>query len=358
MGKTPFERTIAVTGGAGFIGSNLLLHLVPKYPQYRFVNLDALTYAGNLANLKALEPAENYLFERLDIRDGDAVSDTFHRNEIDAVIHLAAESHVDRSILGPDPFIQTNVAGTQNLLEAAVARMDAGAEFRFHHVSTDEVFGSLGPHDPGFVETSAYAPNSPYAASKAAADHLVRAWSATYMLDVLITNCSNNFGPYQFPEKLLPLVIRNAVAGEPIPVYGDGQQIRDWLYVEDHCHALDTAFFRGRAGETYLIGGRNQMTNLELIGLVCDLLDSRLGGDKRRELISFVSDRPGHDRRYAINPGKIEQELDWRPRHRFEKALEKTIDWYLTNKDWLDACTTGEYRTYYEQNYGARAKTS
>lgn len=358
MGADSFERTIAVTGGAGFIGSNLLLMLVPKYPRYRFVNMDALTYAGNLTNLTPIESAPNYRFERLDIRDREATVDYFHTHEIDSVIHLAAESHVDRSILGPDPFIQTNVAGTQHLLEAAIERMDRGVPFRFHHVSTDEVFGSLAPDDPPFTEKSGYAPNSPYAASKAAADHLVRAWQSTYMLDCVITNCSNNFGPYQFPEKLLPLVIRNAIAGEPIPVYGDGLQIRDWLFVVDHCRAIDDVFHRGEAGQTYLIGGRNEQTNLTLIKLVCDLLDSTLGGGPRRELITFVKDRPGHDKRYAIDPSKIETDLSWRTKHRFEKALEQTVTWYIENQAWLDACVTGEYRTYYEKNYGDRSGVS
>jgi dTDP-glucose 4,6-dehydratase len=354
MGIPAFERTIAVTGGAGFIGSNLLRLLVPKYPHYLFVNIDLLTYAGNLANLKEIESAANYRFERLDICDASGISGCFAEYQVDAVIHLAAETHVDRSILGPEAFIHTNVQGTQHLLEAAVERQNAGASFRFHHVSTDEVFGALGPDDPPFTEMSGYSPNSPYAASKAAADHLVRAWHATYGLDCVITNCSNNYGPYQFPEKLLPLVIRNAVAAREIPVYGDGRQIRDWLYVVDHCAALDAVFHRGMSGETYLIGGRNEMTNLALIENVCDLIDKKLGGKSRRELIRFVKDRPGHDRRYAINPQKIEYYLLWQPSRQFTRTLEMTVDWYLANEAWLSACVSGEYQRYYEKNYSQR----
>ena len=354
MASQRFERKIAVTGGAGFIGSNLLRLLVPKYPSYLFVNIDLLTYAGNLTNLKEIEAAPNYRFEKLDVCDAEGVGRCFEEHGIDAVIHLAAESHVDRSILGPEVFIHTNVQGTQHLLESAVHRMDAGVAFRFLHVSTDEVFGSLEAGEAPFTERRGYAPNSPYAASKAAADHLVRAWQTTYGLDCVITNCSNNFGPYQFPEKLLPLVIRNAVAGVDIPVYGDGQQLRDWLFVGDHCAALDAVFHRGVSGETYLVGGRNEMTNLALIEKVCDVIDARLGGETRRGLVRFVKDRPGHDRRYAIDPQKIEDELHWRPSKRFARTLEDTIDWYLANEAWLQGCESGEYLKYYEQNYGHR----
>lgn len=354
MTSSGFKRHIAVTGGAGFIGSNLLRRLVPSYPHYLFVNLDLLTYAGNLGNLAELEHSPNYRFERIDVCDAGSVSRCFADHKIDGVIHLAAETHVDRSIMGPEAFIHTNVQGTQHLLEAAVERMEAGVAFRFHHVSTDEVFGALGPADPPFTEKSGYAPNSPYAASKAAADHLVRAWQATYGLDCVITNCSNNYGPYQFPEKLLPLVIRNAVAGREIPVYGDGLQIRDWLYVVDHCAALDAVFHRGESGETYLIGGRNEMTNLALIEQVCALVDRKLGGQPRRELIRFVKDRPGHDRRYAICPDKIEADLQWQPSRQFARTLEATVDWYLANQAWLANCESGEYQQYYEKNYANR----
>ncbi len=350
MSKARFSSTIAVTGGAGFIGSNLLTFLVGHHHDRLFVNLDTLTYAGNLANLKSIEDSPNYRFVKLDIADSIAVEAAFDQFQFDGVIHLAAETHVDRSILGPHPFIRTNVVGTLTLLEA-VRR--SGRRIRFHHVSTDEVFGSLGPTGL-FREDSPYRPSSPYAASKASADHLVRAYHQTYGLDCVITNCSNNFGPYQFPEKLIPLTIRNAVAGETIPVYGDGLQVRDWLYVADHCRALDLVYREGITGGTYLIGADNELTNRELIQGVCRELDRRLGGGPREKLMRTVADRPGHDRRYAMDSAKIRQELGWAPSVSFDDAIATTVDWYLTHADWLDACVTGEYRKYYELNYANR----
>lgn len=346
-------RRIAVTGGAGFIGSNLLLYLVPKYPQYGFVNIDCLTYAGNLSNLAAIESADNYRFVKVNICDYQALSDVFQNYDVDAVIHLAAESHVDRSITGPADFITTNIVGTFNLLEIARERSKT-KPFRFHHVSTDEVFGSLG--ETGFfTEESRYRPNSPYSASKASADHLVRAFNKTYGLDVVTTNCSNNYGPYQFPEKLIPLMIRNAVAGLPLPVYGDGMNIRDWLYVEDHCEALDLVFHEGQTGRTYNIGGHNEITNIELVKLLCSTLDEILGGDPRENLITYVKDRPGHDRRYAIDASRIEAELGWRPKYTFQEGLRKTVQWYLDHSEWLENCVSGEYLQYYARMYHNRA---
>jgi len=347
------KRHIAVTGGAGFIGSNLLLHLVPKHSDCLFVNIDCLTYAGNLANLRAIENADNYVFEKIDICDFDTLKECFERHQIDCVIHLAAESHVDRSITGPAAFVAANINGTFNLLELARAAHERGVPFRFHQVSTDEVFGSLGATGY-FTEESRYRPNSPYSASKAAADHLVRAYHKTYGLDTVTTNCSNNYGPYQFPEKLLPLMIRNATTGKPLPVYGDGCQIRDWLYVEDHCEALDLVFFEGQAGETYNIGGHNEIENIELVRMLCRTLDEMLGGKPREDLIEFVKDRPGHDRRYAIDPGYIKKKLGWVPRHTFEQGLRLTIQWYLDHEEWLEGCLSGDYRRYYEMNYGKR----
>ncbi len=348
-----FRRQVIVTGGAGFIGSNLLLHLVPKYPDYLFVNVDCLTYAGNLNNLTAIESAPNYRFARVNICDYDALKQLFEVYDIDSVIHLAAETHVDRSITGPAAFIQTNILGTFNLLELARAKHADGKAFRFHHVSTDEVYGSLG--ETGyFTEDTPYKPNSPYSASKAAGDHLVRAYHQTYGLDVVTTNCSNNYGPYQFPEKLIPLMIRNALAGMSLPVYGDGGNVRDWLYVGDHCQAIDLVFHQGKPGRTYNIGGHNEITNIELVRLLCRTLDEMVGGGPREELITFVKDRPGHDRRYAIDASRISDELGWTPEHTFESGLRDTIRWYLDNQDWLEACVSGEYRKYYEQMYDNR----
>lgn len=348
-----FQRRVIVTGGAGFIGSNLLLLLVCKYPQYLFVNVDVLTYAGNASNLREIEGSDNYRFERIDICDLPALRSCFEKYNPDGVIHLAAESHVDRSIDGPSPFIQTNIVGTFNLLQLALAARDHGVNVRFHHVSTDEVYGSLGSSG-SFGEDSPYAPNSPYSASKASGDHLVRAFRRTYDLDVVITNCSNNYGPYQFPEKLIPLVINNARLGKSLPIYGDGRHVRDWLYVEDHCHALDLVFHQGTPGRCYNIGARNEIANVDLVRRLCRLLDRRLGGGPREKLIEFVADRPGHDRRYAIDSSRIEQELNWRPRYSLGDGLECTVDWYLSHEQWLADCTSGQYRQYYQKMYGDR----
>ncbi len=348
-----FKRRIAITGGAGFIGSNLLLYLVPRYPENLFVNIDMLTYAGNLSNLKPIEVSRNYIFEKIDIRDFDSLQNCFNKYEIDGVIHLAAESHVDRSIIGPAEFITTNILGTFNLLEIARIITAAGKGFRFHQVSTDEVFGSLGTTGY-FTESTPYNPNSPYSASKASADHLVRAYHHTYGLDTVTTNCSNNYGPYQFPEKLIPLVIRNAMAGIPIPVYGDGKNIRDWLFVEDHCSALDLVFQKGKSGETYNIGGRNEIENIQIVSDICRIID-RIKGDKNRQsLITYVKDRLGHDRRYAIDASLIETELGWKPSYSFEEGLLKTVNWYLDNEEWLYSCISGKYLEYYAKQYHER----
>ena len=348
-----FEKRIMVTGGAGFIGSNLLLYMIPKYPRYLFVNIDCLTYAGNLLNLTTIERSDNYKFERIDICDFDSLRECFAEHDIDSIIHLAAESHVDRSIIGPAEFIQTNIIGTYNLLELARKRIEEGKKFRFHHVSTDEVFGSLG--ETGyFTEQTGYNPNSPYSASKASSDHLVRAYHKTYGLDAVTTNCSNNYGPYQFPEKLIPLMIRNACAGLPLPVYGDGKHIRDWLYVEDHCRALDLIFHEGKSGKTYNVGGHSEIENIKLVRLLCRLLDEMLGGGPREKLITFVKDRPGHDRRYAIDPSLIANELGWKPSYKLEDGLRKTIKWYIDNSQWLEKCVSGEYLRYYEMMYAGR----
>jgi dTDP-glucose 4,6-dehydratase len=348
-----FRRKIVVTGGAGFIGSNLLLYLVPRYPEYLFINVDCLTYAGNLTNLQDVENAPNYVFEKLNICDMSRMRECFDRYEVDAVIHLAAESHVDRSISEPAEFIKTNLVGTFVLLELARQRAEKTGAFRFLHVSTDEVYGSLGPTG-SFSETSPYRPNSPYSASKAGGDHLVRAYHQTYGLDTVTTNCSNNYGPYQFPEKYIPLIIRNAKAGMPLPLYGDGRAVRDWLYVEDHCRALDLVFHHGVSGRTYNIGANNELTNVELATRVCRLLDEMLGGGPREKLITFVEDRPGHDRRYAIDSTRIRTELGWKPQFTFEEGLRKTVRWYLDNEDWLESCISGEYRRYYEKMYADR----
>jgi dTDP-glucose 4,6-dehydratase len=351
------DKTILITGGAGFIGSHVVRLFVQQYPDYRIVNVDALTYAGNLENLRDVEDAANYIFEKVDITDAAAVEALFDRYRPDGVIHLAAESHVDRSITDPNSFIQTNVMGTANLLNAARAAWKGREEGkRFYHVSTDEVYGSLG--DEGlFLETTPYDPQSPYSASKAASDHLVRAYGNTYGLPFVLTNCSNNYGPNHFPEKLIPLFIHNIQTGKPLPVYGDGKYTRDWLYVVDHARAIDTVYHNGRAGETYNIGGFNEWQNVELVKLLCKLMDEKLGrppgtADK---LITYVKDRPGHDRRYAIDATKIERELGWRPSVTFEEGLSKTIDWYLQNDEWLQHVTSGAYQHYYEQQYGNAA---
>jgi dTDP-glucose 4,6-dehydratase len=348
-----FSRRIIITGGAGFIGSNLLLYLVPKYPDYLFINIDCLTYAGNLSNLKLIEGGPNYCFEKIDICKFEELKQCFEKYQPDGLIHLAAESHVDRSITGPADFVQTNILGTFNLLELARGLLSSGKSFRFHHISTDEVFGSLG-NAGHFTEETPYRPNSPYSATKAGSDHLVRAYYKTYGLDTVTTNCSNNYGPYQFPEKLIPLMIRNAGLGLPLPVYGDGRNIRDWLYVEDHCRAIDLVFHRGKSGETYNIGGHNEIENIELVQIICKILNDKIGGEPKEKLITFVKDRPGHDRRYAIDASYIEKTLGWKPIFTFEEGIAKTVEWYLNNRDWLENCVSGEYAKYYEKNYSNR----
>ena len=349
-------QSILVTGGAGFIGSNYLLHAVPAYPDAQFVNLDALTYAGNLANLAGIESSDNYHFVRGDVNDASLLEGLFGEFGFDAVVHFAAESHVDRSILDPTAFIQTNVQGTLVLLQAARdAWKGSDRECLFHHISTDEVFGSLGA-DGHFTADTPYAPRSPYAASKASADHLVRAFATTYGLPTVITNTSNNYGPYQFPEKLIPLVIRNAVAGEPIPVYGKGENVRDWLYVEDHVKALDQVLRQSPAGSTWLIGGDQEITNLELVERLLDEVDIQTGKEPgtRRSLIRFVTDRPGHDFRYALDSSPVKDALGWQPEHDLESGLRKTVRWYLDHIQWMESILEGDYLTYYEAQYGSR----
>ncbi|MGA9472268.1 MAG: dTDP-glucose 4,6-dehydratase [Terriglobales bacterium] len=352
------EDLILVTGGAGFIGSNFILQWIAS-EHARVVNLDKLTYAGNLNNLHTIEAHPSYRFERGDILDRKLLPTLLAREQPRAVVHFAAESHVDRSIHGPDDFIRTNVNGTFALLEetraywSALPESDRGA-FRFLHVSTDEVYGSLGSSDPAFTENTPYAPNSPYSASKAASDHLARAYHHTYGLPILTTNCSNNYGPLQFPEKLIPLVILNACQDKPLPVYGDGKNIRDWLYVEDHCRAIRAVLARGRVGETYNIGGRSEKNNLEIVGSICKLLDQLRPNDPtvpHNKLITFVKDRPGHDRRYAMNTEKIQRELDWHPQETFATGIEKTIRWYLEHDDWVRDVTSGSYRQWMTKQY-------
>ncbi len=344
-----FEKTILVTGGAGFIGINLVEYLTGKYPRYLIVNLDCLTYAANEKSLAKVNTRPNHRFEKIDITDKDAVTGCFDRYRPDGVIHLAAETHVDRSIKNPAEFIETNIKGTFNLLECARDLFDNGHAIRFHHISTDEVFGSETT-GAKFTEGSKYYPNSPYAASKASADHLVRAYNQTFGMDNITTNCGNNFGPYQFPEKLIPLTILNALEKRPVPVYGDGRQIRDWIYVIDHCRGIDTVFHGGKTGETYNVGARNEIANIDLVNMICDILDKRLGGS-HGDLIEHTGDRPGHDRRYAIDPSKLEKELGWKPEYVFAEALEATIDWYLANKDWLYSCINDDYREYRREQY-------
>lgn len=339
-----------VTGGAGFIGSALVRHLI-QTSDIKIVNVDALTYAGNLESLSGVENHPNYCFEQVDIRDAQQVNRLFHQYQPDAIMHLAAESHVDRSIDGPAAFIETNIIGTYNLLEAARAHWKdlakaAKQQFRFHHISTDEVYGSL-PETGYFVETSPYQPNSPYSASKASSDHLVKAWHHTYGLPVILTNCSNNYGPYQFPEKLIPLMILNALEGKPLPVYGKGDNIRDWLYVDDHVKALIVALTKGTVGETYNIGGHNEKTNLEVVKAVCALLDELVPDSPYKpheSLLVFVEDRPGHDQRYAIDASKIKNDLDWEPEETFETGLRKTVQWYLDNREWCRRVQDGSYQ--------------
>ncbi len=352
--------TLLVTGGAGFIGSNFVLDWLAGSDE-AVVNLDALTYAGNRRNLAAVDGDARHIFVHGDIGDFDLVAKLLAEHQPRAVLHFAAESHVDRSIHGPEDFIQTNIVGTFRLLEAVRAYHGqlpgkARNAFRFLHVSTDEVYGSLGRDDPAFSETRRYAPNSPYAASKAASDHLVRAYCHTYGLPVLTSNCSNNYGPYQFPEKLIPLVIHNALAGKPLPIYGDGQQVRDWLYVGDHCAALHRVLEAGRVGETYNVGGWNEKTNLEVVRTLCALLDElrpRADGQSYAMQITFVADRPGHDRRYAIDAGKLERELGWQPAESFETGIRRTVRWYLDHPDWVEQVTSGAYRDWVGHHYGA-----
>ena len=352
-----------VTGGAGFIGANFVQLAILEWGR-PIVTLDALTYSGNLANLEAVRHDPRHTFVHGDIGDAELVTRLLAEYRPAAIVHFAAESHVDRSILGPRAFLQTNVSGTFELLEAAREYWASlpGVErdaFRFLHVSTDEVYGSLSPSEPAFTETTAYAPNSPYSASKAASDMLVRAWHHTYGLPVLTTNCSNNYGPYQFPEKLIPLMILNALTGKPLPVYGDGLNVRDWLYVEDHCRAVARVLEAGRLGETYCVGGGNEQANLTVVHVLCDLLDElspRADGQSYRDQISFVTDRPGHDRRYAIDATKLQTELGWAPRENFASGLRKTVEWYLSNEGWIADVTTGAYRDWLDTHYGEAAE--
>jgi dTDP-glucose 4,6-dehydratase len=351
---------LLVTGGAGFIGSNFVLHRIADGDA--IINLDALTYAGNLANLESIANEARHVFVHGDISDTALVGRVLQQYQPRAVIHFAAESHVDRSIHGPEVFVQTNVIGTLRLLDAVRAYWaDLSAtrrdDFRFLHVSTDEVYGSLGRNDPAFIETTAYAPNSPYSASKAGSDHLVRAYQHTYGLPTLTTNCSNNYGPFQFPEKLIPLMVQNGVQGKPLPVYGDGLNVRDWLHVEDHCRAIDAVLERGRVGETYNVGGNSERTNIEVVETICRILDELKPSSHRPRhsvLIDFVKDRPGHDRRYAIDARKIETELGWRPAETFETGIRKTVRWYLENQSWVEAIINGSYRDWIKKNYGER----
>lgn len=350
-------KNILITGGAGFIGSHAVRHFVKKYPNYKIVNLDKLTYAGNLENLKDLENSENYFFIRGDIADSELLEGIFSEHNIDSVIHLAAESHVDRSIVSPMDFIQTNVIGTYALLNAAkkfwlTTNNKQQTTNLFYHISTDEVYGSLGASGY-FTETTPYDPRSPYSASKASSDHLVMAYHHTYKLPVVITNCSNNYGPYQFPEKLIPLIIHNIVHNKPLPVYGKGENVRDWLFVQDHIEAMDIAFHKGKDGETYNIGGSNEWKNIDLVRKICSIMDGKLNrtAGTSEKLITFVKDRAGHDLRYAIDSTKIQRELAWKPAHKFESGIELTIDWYLNNSEWLAHVTSGAYQKYYKEQY-------
>jgi len=355
-------KHMLITGGCGFIGSNFVRHTLEHYKEYRLINLDKLTYAGNPGNLTDIENSPRYRFVKGDICDADLVRKIFAEEKIDTVVHFAAESHVDRSITGPAEFIRTNIMGTFTLLEAAREAWlkngnSAGKEYRFLHVSTDEVYGSLG-ETGAFQETTPYDPRSPYSASKASSDHLVSAYFHTYGLPTLITNCSNNYGPYQFPEKLIPLVINNALQGKALPVYGDGKNVRDWLYVIDHCEAILTVLHKGKTGETYNIGGNSEKQNIEIVSTICDILDEKVGllpGEKaRRSLVTYVKDRAGHDRRYAIDATKIRTELGWTPQVNFADGMRKTVEWYLDHQAWIASVTTGAYREYYEKMYGGR----
>ncbi len=348
---------IMVTGGAGFIGANFLNLLVPRFPDHRFVNVDALTYAANLASLADVQKLPNYALEQVDIVDASAVQQLFERHQPDLVVHFAAESHVDRSILGPRQFVRTNIEGTFNLLESARQLWGgaSGKQGLFHHVSTDEVYGSLGPTGL-FTETTPYDPSSPYSASKAASDHLVQAYHRTYGLPIKITNCSNNYGPLQFPEKLIPLMILNALDRKPLPIYGKGINVRDWLYVEDHCEAIWTVIERGKVGETYNIGGNNELKNIEVVDALCAIVAKETGADEGELLAlkTFVTDRPGHDMRYAIDASKVKAECGWEPKESFETGIQKTVRWYLNNQAWVEQVRTGEYRNWLDKNYTAR----
>ena len=351
------KRHILITGGAGFIGSHVVRRFVTRYPDYRIVNFDLLTYAGNLANLSDVEQAPNYTFVRGDICDAEAVGEVFRRYAIDGVIHLAAESHVDRSIRDPFTFARTNVLGTLTLLHAArEAWQGAWADKRFYHISTDEVYGALGFGDEPFNEGTRYDPHSPYSASKASSDHFVRAFHDTYGLPTVVTNCSNNYGPYQFPEKLIPLLVNNIRLERPLPVYGRGENVRDWLHVEDHARAIDLIFHEGQSGETYNIGGGNEWRNIDLVRLIVRTTDRLLGRPEgaSERLITYVTDRAGHDLRYAIDSSKLRRELGWEPAFRFEEGIEQTVRWYLENREWMERITSGEYEHYYEQMYGNR----
>jgi len=349
------QKSILITGGAGFIGSHVVKLFVNKYPDYRIVNLDCLTYAGNLENLKEIEGAENYYFERVNILDETGLTEVFQKYQISDVIHLAAESHVDRSITDPLAFVKTNIIGTVNLLNTAKTFWKNYEEHLFYHISTDEVYGSL---DEGgfFLETTPYDPQSPYSASKASSDHFVRAYANTYKLKTVISNCSNNYGPNQFPEKLIPLCIHNIKTNKPLPVYGKGENIRDWLYVVDHARAIDVVFHQGNSGETYNIGGFNEWKNIDIVRLLCQKMDEKLGREKgsSEKLITFVKDRAGHDLRYAIDASKIQEELGWEPSLQFEEGISKTIDWYLENEEWLSNVTSGSYQKYYAEHYTNR----
>jgi dTDP-glucose 4,6-dehydratase len=348
------KKNILITGGAGFIGSHVVRRFVNKYPDYHIINLDALTYAGNLENLTDLEGKENYEFQKIDITNAEQVEALFKAKKIDSVIHLAAESHVDRSITNPLEFVMTNVVGTVILLNTfkSLGNKDSG---RFYHVSTDEVYGTLGD-DGKFTETTPYSPNSPYSASKASSDHFVRAYGETYHLPFVISNCSNNYGSHQFPEKLIPLMIHNIKNNKPLPVYGKGENVRDWLWVNDHAAAIDVIFHEGKQGETYNIGGNNEWKNIDLVKKLCEIMDRKLGraSGESEKLITYVTDRAGHDFRYAIDASKLETELGWSPSVNFDQGFEKTIDWYLENEEWLSNVTTGNYQSYYQKMYENR----
>jgi dTDP-glucose 4,6-dehydratase len=348
------NKSIIITGGAGFIGSHVVRRFVTKYPDYTIINVDKLTYAGNLENLKDIEDLPNYHFEKVDICDETALQVVFEKYEVEGVVHLAAESHVDRSISDPLVFIKTNLVGTANLLNAAKQYWKGDfAGKKFYHISTDEVYGSLEMGGGFFKEETPYDPRSPYSASKAGSDHLVRAFYHTYHMPCVISNCSNNYGPNHFPEKLIPLMIHNIIEKKPLPVYGKGENVRDWLHVKDHARAIDDVFHKGVAGQTYNIGGHNEWKNIDLVHLLCDIMDQKLNRaiGESRSLITYVTDRAGHDLRYAIDAGKIERELGWTPEYTFEEGLAETVDWYLDNKTWLDNVTSGAYKVYYEKQY-------